>query len=273
VQISKSASIPPPIRELMLREPKAAENVPGLVIGTTVTNHTTALGRVLAELRRGAGLPSDPVLMVTPRETAAIFANDKEVLDLVKAIAAEIAGQVHPHLKIGLDVTWLVYDAARLWGEWRKPERNAKASLFKLAGLGLGAAKIAGTVYPDVTIPDRWANGLNVIVKGGGAVVQGKVFPTNELLLSADKRLAIPLKAVKVFGIALDPSPAHQGISAVPLASARYVIILTASVNGGAGPRGRSDARFEPADVRRSSHKTMTTFSTFQSTPWAKAAR
>jgi hypothetical protein len=37
------------------------------------------------------------------------------------------------------------------------------------------------------------------------------------MVLSADKRLEIPLKLLKVAGIALDPSPGCQAITAAPI--------------------------------------------------------
>jgi hypothetical protein len=66
-------------------------------------------------------------------------------------------------------------------------------------------------------IPDHWANGINCVLKSGQAIYEGRTPPVNEMVLSADKRLEIPLKLLKVAGIALDPSPGAYAVAAAPI--------------------------------------------------------
>jgi len=76
-----------------------------------------------------------------------------------------------------------------------------------MASLALDSAKIAGSIYPDIKLPDAWSNGFNFIVKSGDAIWQGKTAPVNELALSTDKRLDIPIKVLKLAGVSIDPTP------------------------------------------------------------------
>ena len=129
----------------------------------------------------------------------------------------EIVQQAQPQLKTGIDAVWLVYRAFQLREEWKEPNHNTMACLLKLAGLGLGVGSIAGRAFPGMKLPDPWSNGLNFFLKAGGSLVEGKTIPINELILSTEKRQAIPLKIFKVAGISLDPTPPMVGAPMAPL--------------------------------------------------------
>lgn len=45
--------------------------------------------------------------------------------------------------------------------------------------------------------------------------------PSNEMMLSQDQRMAIPLKLLKVAGIALDPQPGLPNLELQPLSGTR----------------------------------------------------
>lgn len=136
---------------------------------------------------------------------SAIFAYDKD-LDLLRSIADLLVEQLHPHTKTGIDVVWLVYRAFKLREEWLQPNRDTVSCLLKLADITLGAAGVTGRLYPEMKLSDPWANGLNFVVKNGQELREGKTLPLNELVLSTEQRLEIPLKIFKVAGISLDPT-------------------------------------------------------------------
>ena len=175
-----------------------------------------ALSNSLPKLQPGTGLLRSACLVVPPEQTSTIFSYEKE-LDLFKTIASQIAAQVHPHLKTSIDTIWLVYKAAKLYDDWQKPDSDKVACLFKLGGLAVGTLGVAGRLDPNLKLPDHWANGVNFVLKSGEAIYQGKTLPINEMILSQDKRLAIPLKLLKVAGIALDPQPEFKRLTPLPI--------------------------------------------------------
>lgn len=217
MEIRPAVNFPAPIRKEIERQPATGELVPGFILGAgDVLDRDAVLMKGLSRFRQEHGLSGVPCLVVDPTQTCLIFDRDAG-LDLVKSLASLVAGMVHPQLKTGVDGIYFVYKAARLYKDWSRPDRDTAACLFKTAGLALNAAGIAGRIYPDVRIPDHWANGINFALKSGQAIYQGRTPPINEMVLSADKRLEIPLKLLKVAGIALDPSPGCQAITAAPI--------------------------------------------------------
>lgn len=188
-------------------------NTPGLlVVVDDILKQYPNLRSGIANIPFKETPASAPCLVVEPDQVSSILASDAG-LDLIKTIASAVAQQIHPHLKTGIDAIWLVYGAKKLYTDWNQPDRDTVSCLFKATGLAMGVTGVIGNVYPDIKIPDHWANGVNFIVKGGGAIYEGKTLPINEMILSADKRLKIPLKFLKFAGIALDPDPAFQSIS------------------------------------------------------------
>jgi hypothetical protein len=240
MQISPAVvDLPGPVRKEMGRQPQGGELVPGFLVGVEdVLAEDPALQTRLSQLQVLHGLSGTPCLVVGPEQTRSIFEHENE-LDLLKTIAGQVAGLVHPHLKTGIDGVWLVYKAARLYKDWARPDRDTVACLFKAAGLTLGTMGVVGSLYPGLRIPDHWANGINYVVRSGQAIHQGRTPPINEMMLSSDKRLAIPLKLLKVAGISLDPSPQYQAVTAMPLIAAsraRLKPAATAPKPGGTPP-------------------------------------
>lgn len=216
MEIRPARGLPAPIRREIASQPPVAPLVPGVILGAEdILSRDAVLKRGLAEFQRRHGLSGVPCLVVPPPHVQAVFDRDAG-LDLLKTLAKLVAGWAHPHLGTAVDGLWFVYKARRLYEDWDRPDRDTKACLFKAAGLALNAAAIAGRLCPEVKIPDHWANGINFALKSGQAIYQGRTPPVNEMVLSSDKRLEIPLKLLKVAGIALDPAPA--AITAAPLA-------------------------------------------------------
>lgn len=222
MQVSQAPSyIPRSLTAELLSQRSRPDFTPGFIANADdLIRQNPALQPVVDRLRQENGLAGKPTLLIPPEETAALFS--KEELDLLRSVARLVAEQVHPHLKTGIDVVWLVYGAYKLKEDWEKPDRNTTACIFKLAGLGLGAAAVTGSINPDLKLNDAWANGINGFVKAGGAIAEGKTPPMNELTLSTDKRLEIPIKALKAFGVSLDPAPPAYTIPG--LASPRGIV-------------------------------------------------
>ncbi|MCU0561292.1 MAG: hypothetical protein MUD16_14010 [Desulfobacterales bacterium] len=217
MEIRPATTLPAPIRREIERQPVTGELVPGFILGVgDILERDAVLKKSLSQFRREHGLSGMPCLIVDPAQTSLIF--DREAgLDLLKSVASLVAGMVHPQLKTGVDGLYFIYKAGRLYRDWSRPDRDTAACLFKTAGLALSAAGIAGRIEPDLKIPDHWANGINFALKSGHAIYEGRTPPINEMLLSADKRLEIPLKLLKVAGIALDPSPGLKAVTAAPI--------------------------------------------------------
>lgn len=217
MQIKTVSYLPPQLKTELLSEPADKALTPGLVLSAIELGQTSpALGAALAGIQKQHGLLGSPTLVMPPGESAAVF-NAAE-LDLLRAIAGQIAKAIDPRLKTGLDGIWLVYRAYKLREEWNQPDRNTTACLLKLAGLGMSAAGIAGRIDPDLKIADPWANGINFFIRSGGAIAEGKTPPLNEMMLSTIPALDIPLKALKVAGIALDPE--NPALPTIPLSQA-----------------------------------------------------
>lgn len=214
---SAQAYLPKPLKAEMDRQPQSNELPVGFLVGVDdLLAQRPAFSASLAKIRPGTGLLSSACLVVPPEQTASIFSYEKE-LDLLKTIASQIAAQVHPHLKTGIDTIWLIYKAAKLYDDWQKPESDKLACLFKLGGLAVGTMGVAGRLDSNLKLPDHWANGVNFVLKSGEAIYQGKTLPMNEMILSRDRRIAIPLKLLKVAGIALDPQPELKSLTPLPL--------------------------------------------------------
>lgn len=213
--ISSVKPIQPPqaLRREMAEIVPPAPDVPGLIAGADdlVDQHP----RLKPYLPTHPGAKST-ALVLHPAETGLIFGKDA-LLDFLRTLAGEIGSQVHPHIKTGIDALWLVYKMRKFYAATQSKGSVELVDFFKIVGLALDAVKLADTAIPALDLPDHWSNGVNFIVKAGESYAAGKAFPGNELLLSQVKPLQIPLKALKVTGIALDPHPAYQNIKPVPL--------------------------------------------------------
>lgn len=213
--------LPPPLETEILRQPAARDALPGFLVGMdeNFVSRPSAQS-ILDEVRRQGGYSGLPCVVIAPDQTRSIFPDDEQ-LDLLRRMAALVAEQIHPHLRTAIDVIFFVHGAARLKAAWARPERDNEDFLFKIAGLALDAAEIVGRVDPSLKIPDRWANGVNFVVKSGGDVFQGRTTPIHETLLSADQSLAIAFQLQHIVSAALDPSPSFQNLTAVPLSSTK----------------------------------------------------
>jgi hypothetical protein len=212
------APLPPTLRRQLLATPPPAAGgeapVPGLIMGLDPLLQRPGALAAFRILHPEAG--AAPLLVVPPERAAAIFRYANE-LDLAKTIAAEVLRHVDPKLKTGIDAVWLVYRAAKLYDEWQKPGSDAVNTAFGLTGLGLSGLQFTGGLAPDLKLPDAWANGVSFLLRSGQAVYAGRTPPINEMVLAQDRRLAIPLKLLKVAGIALDPPVPGTGPALVPL--------------------------------------------------------
>jgi hypothetical protein len=210
IQAPVPAFVPKSLAKELLSAGKPADKIPGLIVSTQdLSKQSANFARAMEGLVPANMLSRTPALVISPRETSSLFQHSDE-LALLKSVAGVIAEQVHPYLKTGIDVVWLVYKAAQLQEEWNQPGRDTIACGFKMAGLALSSANLVGNVYTEVKLPDSWSNGFNFIVKSGESILQGKTLPVNELVFSTDKRLDIPLKVLKCAGISLDPPTLHQ---------------------------------------------------------------
>jgi hypothetical protein len=210
VQAPVPAFVPKSLAQELRAESKHIDNIPGLIVSAQdLSKQNLNFARAIQGLVPPSMAPQTPAIVISPRETSNLFKHSDE-LALLKAVAGLIAEQVHPYVKTGIDAVWLVYKAAQLQEEWSQPGRNTMACGFKMAGLVLNSTILAGSIYPDIKLPDSWSNGFNFIVKSGESIVQGKTLPVNELVFSTEKRLDIPLKVLKCAGIALDPPTLPQ---------------------------------------------------------------
>jgi hypothetical protein len=208
---------PVTLRREMVRTDFADPLKPGFIVGLSpiLPNNPLlqqAIGAIVPK-----GVESSPVLLVEPEQTPWIFAHERE-LDIVKSVAS-LALQSIRYGKLTVDALWLVYGAAKLHHDWNRPNRDTGACVFKILNLGFGVAKLPGDFSPSFAIPDHWGNGINFVFKSGEALYQGKTPPINEtMMLSMDKRMAVPIKLMKYFDLALDPDPLYRGITttAVP---------------------------------------------------------
>lgn len=194
--------------------------LPGLIVSTDALKGLSAsLDRALQPGQVLAGAARSSYVVIKPDEIPLIFRHDKE-LDLLRSLVGAAVSDASPRLKIGIDAVWLVYGAFKLRDQWKRPDRNTAACLFEFAGLAANAAGLVGDAYPSLKMPDHFANGIDYFVIAGGAVVAGKAVPINEIMMSSDARMSIPLKALKVVGVSLDPDIA-SATTMVPLGSLR----------------------------------------------------
>jgi hypothetical protein len=213
VQGPYAASVPKSLATDLLAANKVNDDCPGFIVSTKpLLEHNQVLAESVNGML-GRGYPKQfPALLATPAATSSIFKNSRdssifnhsEELSILKSVFSLIAEQVHPHLKHGVDVIWLVYGAAQLHDEWSRPEADHGVCAIKLAGLGLSAVNFAGALKPNIAMPDSWSNGIDYVLKSGEALYQGKTLNVNDLMASSDKRLEIPLKLLKLAGASLD---------------------------------------------------------------------
>jgi hypothetical protein len=204
------------VRRELVRTDSADPFKPGFIVGLGPALPENPLLQQAIGAIVPRGTESSPVLLDEPEQTPWIFAHERE-LEIVKALAS-MALQSIQHGKITVDALWLVYGAAKLHHDWSRPSRDTGACVFKMLGLGLGLAKLPGDINPGLALPDHWGNGVNFVFKSGEALYQGKTPPINEMMmLSVDKRMAVPVKLMKYFGLALDPDPLYRGIIATAI--------------------------------------------------------
>lgn len=222
IQTSRASTLPKKLTSELLATEKSEDGCPGLIISTKPLleqNHSIAES---VDGMLGQRYPRQfPTLMATPAATSSLFSHTQE-LSLLKSVASLIAAQVHPHLKLGVDAIWLVYGAAQLNDEWTKPGADRVACAFKLASLGLSTVNLVSGLNPELKLPDSWSNGINFCLKSGEAIYQGKTPPINELTISTDKRMDIPLKLLKLAGVSLDP----QTTSATSFSTTTRIALL-----------------------------------------------
>ncbi|MCA0176335.1 MAG: hypothetical protein LCH73_08635 [Proteobacteria bacterium] len=218
IQISRAASLPKQLTSELLTTDRSEDGCPGLIVSTKpLLEQNKSIAKSVDGLL-GQRYPRQfPALIATPAATSSLFSHTNK-LSLLKSVASLIAEQVHPNLKLGVDAIWLVYGAAQLHDEWTKPGADQGACAFKLASLGLSTVNLVGGFDPELKLPDSWSNGINFCVKHGEAYYLGKTPPINELMLSTEKYTDIPLKALKVAGVSLDPQ-AMTGVAAFGVTS------------------------------------------------------
>ena len=181
IQAPVPAFVAKSLAKELLSVGKHTDDVPGLIVSTQdLSKQSANFARAMEGLVPPNMLSSTPALVIPPHETSDLFKHSDE-LALLKALAGLIAEQVHPYLKTGIDVVWLVYKAAQLREEWSQPGRDTIACGFKMTGLALSSLSLAGSIYPDIKLADSWSNGVNFIVKRGESIWQGKTLPVNEL--------------------------------------------------------------------------------------------
>lgn len=216
VELSRA---PVAMRRELVRTDSADPLKPGFIVGLGPLLPNNHLLRQSVGAIDPRGTESSPVLLVEPEQTPWIFAHEQE-LAIVKSLASMALQSIH-HGKTAVDALWLVYGAAKLHHDWNRPTRDTGACVFKMLGLGLGLANLPGDFSPGLAIPDHWGNGVNFVFKSGEAIYEGKTPPINEMMmLSADKRMAVPIKLMKYFGLALDPDPLYRGITATTIPGA-----------------------------------------------------
>jgi hypothetical protein len=216
MQFTQLGPAPVPVRRELSQAASANPLMPGFVIGLGPVLRQNPLLRQSIGTTVPHGTECSPVLLVEPEQTPWIFAHESE-LALVKCLAG-LALQNIQYAQTTVDALWLVYGAAKLHHDWNLPNRDTGACVFKMFGLGLGVANLAGGISPGLAIPDHWKNGVNFVFKSGEALYEGKTPPISEMMvLSADKRMEVPIKLMKYFGLALDPNPLYRSITTAPI--------------------------------------------------------
>lgn len=222
----------PQLRAEILAQPRNGGEIPGFIVnGQSLLGQSPALTAAIDKYRAETRTSGAPCVVVGPREIPAIFRYQEEI-DLLRRLAGLAIQHAHPHLKTGIDALFLIYGANALREEWKQPDRNAGACFIKLLGLGLETSGVLASAYPGLQLSDSWKNGLNFVAISGGALVEGKTLPINELALSTDERAEIPLKILKAAGIALDPDPSMPGFQGSPLVRDLIATIGSKNVPG-----------------------------------------
>ncbi len=206
-----------------LRTPGAAGNGPGLIVDASlVAAHNPELKRRMALSGLALGDATNHFVVVAPADVPLLFRFENE-LGLLKTVAKAVTHEASPLVGHAIDAAWLVYGALRLREALKAPNRNRAACFWQFAGLGLETAKAVGDCAPALKMPDPYANGVNYIVAAGSALAAGRAPPILEMMSSNDERNAIPLAAMKVFGMSLDGgvpgiNPAYAPLKLVPWA-------------------------------------------------------
>ncbi|MDQ3797847.1 MAG: hypothetical protein M3384_00205 [Acidobacteriota bacterium] len=217
--IQTSKSFPPVLKKLSSPPQPPGEIIPGFITGVDqMLEKRAELYQSIARMSLTGSNPPPSFLVVKPEQVPEIF--DTKTLSSIKTIASQIAKEIHPVLKFGIDAMWLGYSVNKLRKDWKKPDFDTGTFLFEAAGVGLGALSLANSInseykLSEYKISDETSYGLDVFVKSGKAIYQNKSLPINEILLSKDKNNKIPIALLKLAGIALDPE--IPSVAAVPL--------------------------------------------------------
>lgn len=219
--IQTSNSLPPVLKEISAPPSPSGEITPGLLTGVDhlLKKRPNLYQSIAADLNLPRSQPpAASFLVVKPEQVPDIF--DDKTLKSIKTIASQLAKEINPHLKFGIDALWLVYSLNNLRKDWKKPDWDTGNFIFEVAGIGLGALGLANSInseydFSEYKISDEMSYGLDVFVKSGKVIYQGKPLPMNELLLSKDKANKIPMALMSLAGIALDPE--IPNVTAVPL--------------------------------------------------------
>lgn len=221
--IKTSKSFPPALKTLSAPPSPSGEITPGFLTGVDhLFNKYPHLYQSIGGMNSANSNPPTSFLVVKPEQVPDIF--DDKTLKSIKTIASQLAKEIHPVLKFGIDALWLGYSINNLRKDWKKSDWDAGTFVFEAVGVGLGALSLANSInseykFSDYKISDETSYGLDVFVKSGKAIYQGKSLPMNELLLSKDKANKIPMALMSLAGIALDPE--IPGVTAVPLSQAK----------------------------------------------------
>ena len=198
MKIQKSpAWVPAVVRTEIQSTPRSLATTPGFLVRLGDVPITTGPAGVRAAAPLATAPPAPRCLMVRPQETKALLANP-EVAALLKMITKQVAAQIHPHVKTGVDAIFLAYGVRNLIEDWKQPGADRTLCLFKTLGLTLSASSLAGSVCPDVRLPDHWANGIDFVASVGGDLYQGKIPSALELTLGRHPSGALPMQLIKV---------------------------------------------------------------------------
>jgi hypothetical protein len=213
----------PTIQALVQAEPPSTEVTPGFIVnGNALLGQTPTIKANIDRFWTETGTLRPPWVVVQPREVRGIFRYEEE-LDLIHRITRLALQDAHPHLKTAVDALFLVYGAYGLREEWKKPSPNKGACLLKSLELAADGADLLGGICPGLELADSWKNGVNYVVITGGAVLEGRTPPMDELV-STDDRISLPLKIIRQAGDALNrlaPQNALGGVMPNYLATAQ----------------------------------------------------
>lgn len=218
-----SPSTPLTLADLMNKSPVEANGLPGLIVCTdALKGQSPSLDRALGAMRTEVGGAGPGFVTIQPAEIPLIFRYEKE-LNLIRTLAGEALKDAAPKAKLAIEALWVVYGAFKLSDQFNRPDRDNLVWAMQLGGFVAGAMGLAGKAYPALKMPDHFANGINYFFKAGGAVAAGKTVPIHELMLSSDARMSIPLKALKVLGVSLDPELSASPAGVVPFGLVRQI--------------------------------------------------